>query len=286
MPTRSCWFAVGAVCTALAGPSAAPLLAGNFALPASAVPIGADPIFHDGFEDADQLADLFPADLSRWTAAQIEPLGNEIALSAEVVHGGLQSLRCLAQPYNGRDASKADIVRELLTFADGDEAWFELWIYLVGGGSPQDVFLWDLEAPDTCTSTFACPEEGNGRICNSPGRRLYLSGPFGWIKSDLGKWCVGEDFEQDEGAEVPLPLDRWVRLRVFIRLSDADDGVMRVWQDDVLLLDAVGITLPRGDSIYSRLQVGLTANGNEQFPQTLYLDDVSIWAEPPAWWHD
>ena len=110
-----------------------------------------------------------------------------------------------------------------------------MWVYLVGGGSTANVFLWDLEAPDTCTSAFACPREGTGRICNSAGRRPYLSGPTGsWVKSDLGKWCIPQDFQQIAGQELSLPADQWVRLRVYMRMSERSDGIMKVWQGDSL----------------------------------------------------
>lgn len=245
---------------------------------------GAPPVFSDGFEDADELADLFPRDGSRWTSSQVEPAGNSVELTSEQVHGGTQALKCYAQPYDGRNASKADIATETLTFVVGDEVWAEMWVYLVGGGSTLSVFLWDLEAPATCTTTFACPKKGIGRICNSPGRRLYLSGPQGdWLKSDMGKWCVGQPFTQAPGTEVALPTDEWVRIRAYLQLSEKSDGVMKVWQGDELVIDAVGITLPRYDAVYSRLQVGITANGNESFAHTMYLDDVTVWDASPAW---
>jgi hypothetical protein len=245
---------------------------------------GAAPIFFDGFENADSLKDLFPANGSRWSGLQREPRGNLVALSTEKVLAGAQALKMYAQRYNGSEASKADIFKSGLPFAAGDEVWTEIWVYVVGGGSPESLFLWDLEAPDTCTSAIACPRPGTGRICNSPGRRLYLIGDSSsWLKSDLGKWCIPQDFIQTPGQEIPLPLDQWVRLRVYMQLSAESDGVMKVWQNDALIINAQGITLPRQDSIYSRLQAGITANGNTRYSQAVYLDNVSVWDQNPAW---
>ena len=246
---------------------------------------GATPIFFDGFEDAEQFLDLFPLDGSRWSFVQEEPRGNLVSLTTEQVHTGAQALKCYARAYNGVNASKADIGNSLLSFANGDEVWTEAWIYLVGGTPTPNVFLWDLEAPDTCTSVIACPREGTGRLCNSPGRRLYLTGPAGgWLKSDLGKWCRGRNFEQLAGQEVSLPTDTWVRIRTYQRLSDQWDGRMKVWQDDLLVIDAVGITLPREDARYTRLEVGITANGDETNSHILYLDDVRVWNRRPDWY--
>lgn len=55
---------------------------------------------------------------------------------------------------------------------------------------------------------------------------------------------------------------------------------MEVWQDGVKVLDGRGQTLPTAKTIYSRLQLGITANGNRHSPCTLYLDDVAISNRP------
>ena len=49
---------------------------------------------------------------------------------------------------------------------------------------------------------------------------------------------------------------------------------MEVWQDGVKVIDAFGKTLPTARTIYNRLQIGLTANGNRTHPQTLFVDDI------------
>ncbi|NIA15900.1 MAG: hypothetical protein GWP08_17690 [Nitrospiraceae bacterium] len=244
----------------------------------------ASPIFDDGFENADVFEDLFPLDGSRWFN-YIEDTGNTIDLEkTSPVHSGTQSLFCFALKYGGTNASKAMISKDDLTFANGDKVWTEQWVYLLGGTDTLSVFLWDLEAPATCTDAVSCPNEGAGTICNSPGRRLFLSGPTGeWLKSDMGKWCVGDEFFQTPGQELAFPKDQWVRLRVYMELSDTTSGVMKVWQNNDLVLDATGITLPRADSIFSRIQVGITANGNEVDDNTMWVDDVKIWDQDPQW---
>lgn len=247
-------------------------------------PIGATPIFQDGFENATTFEDLFPPDRSRWTLAGLTVAGNTLELSQQYANTGTQSLRCYAEPYDGVTGSKAYVSITSLPFVDGDEAWFELWVRVQGPGSP-DLFLWDLEANATCSTIADCPEEGAGTLCLSPGRRLYLQNSNGTpIRSDLGKWCLGKTFAQDIHTAVPFPTDQWVRLRIFIGLSSQPEGYMQVWQDDNLILNHRGYTLPRSDSNYNSIQVGITANGGEISPATVYLDDVTIWDSPPAWW--
>ena len=71
-----------------------------------------------------------------------------------------------------------------------------------------------------------------------------------------------------------------MELRVHLFLSEGGDGRMEVWQDGTKVLDATGQTLPTARTIYDRLQVGLTANGNRMHAQTLFVDDVAISNRP------
>jgi hypothetical protein len=96
----------------------------------------------------------------------------------------------------------------------------------------------------------------------------------------MGKWCVGDVFP---GAPVSLPRDRWVRVRIRMKLDPSAAGQMRVWLDEQLALDAHGITLPVGDAVFDRLQVGITANGNPVAAQTMYIDSVRTWDTDPGW---
>lgn len=225
-------------------------------------------VFQENFEGAGKFADLFPKDASRWHGIQCEPKGrhpaNRIELSSETVHSGKQAMRFVAEPYDGKVASKADLLVSRLRFIKGSAVWFSGWYYLAGGGDGSLAFLWDLEA--------------SGKW-QSPGRRLYLQDGE-WLASDLGKWWGGKTFRQPAGKEVKFPKDRWVHLKVHLVLSEKQDGVMEVWQDGVKLIDARGQTLPTAKAVYDRLEIGLTANGNQTHAQTLYVDDVVLSNEP------
>jgi len=224
--------------------------------------------FQDGFENANAFADLFPRDYSRWHGFQREsvskPTPNLVELAHDVVHSGTNALKLQAEPYDGHTASKADIEIEKLPFTKGSHVWFSGWFYLKSGGDASSVFLWDLEA---------------SHKVQSPGRRLYLQSGE-WLASDLGKWWSGKTFRQPKGKEVPFPKDQWVRLKVHMFLSEGQDGTLEVWQNDAKVIDAVGQTLPTSKSVYNRLQIGLTANGNRKNPHTLFVDDILLSDEP------
>lgn len=217
--------------------------------------------FSDGFEGVGRFEDLFPQDGSRWHNIQNQPAENSLNLTADIVHSGEYALIASAAPYKNGNSSKADVVREGLGYKKGDDIYFSGWYFLRGSQSHTNLFLWDLEAPNAGQT--------------SPGRRIYLTGQ-NWIASDLGKSLDKEVFRQKRRGEISFPNNEWVNLKIHLYLSEGDDGIMKVWQNDVQVISGKGKTLPSLDAIYERLQVGITANGNEEFPQTVYVDDIEI----------
>jgi Polysaccharide lyase len=240
------------------------------------------PVFQENFEAVRDVADLFPATGSRWHGFQIQPASNDIEVTTARSRTGAQSLLCAAVA--GPGASKADIYLDSFHLGEGDAAWFEWWVWLDEWAFTEDMYIWDLEAPTTCTDSVSCPAPGAGTICSSPGRRLYVGGADErLLASDLGKWCTGDIMQQIPERAVPLPLQSWVRLRVHIVLSSHTTGRLEVWQNDVKVLDATGTTLPRSDSVYERMQIGITQNGSDFVTNAIFVDDVSVWLENPGW---
>jgi hypothetical protein len=172
-------------------------------------------------------------------------------------------VRFFADRYNGWQASKADLQLTGLAFGVGDHVWSSGWYFLENAPDSRWTFLWDLEDSD---------------LMNSPGRRLYLSEGEA-LASDLGKWWTDEVFRQPWDGFVPFPSGRWVELVVHLYLSQAENGVLEVWQDGALVLFGQGQTLPVRGSVFDRMQVGITANGNTDHAQVLYVDDVTLSSE-------
>jgi hypothetical protein len=220
--------------------------------------------FSDGFEDAADLDELIR--LTRWHGIQRTD-GNRVEVSEQRAHQGTKSLMLYSES-SKEGVSKADIQRTGLDFRQGDQVWSSAWFYLEGGGhEAHPVFLWDLEDTNTL-------------IGGSPGRRIYLD-ESDLLCSDLKGEFPGDKkvFRQKWNEQVPFPKDRWVHLVVHMLLSAGDDGVMEVWQDGRKLLDSRGQTLPGRNSVYDRIQVGITAV-NDVHSHTLYVDEFTISHEP------
>jgi len=152
--------------------------------------------------------------------------------------------------------AKASLETELLHFTKGDDVWFSGW-FLIRAGHP--LTLMDLE------STW---------IAEGPGPRLIIE--HGCLAVEL-KWADKPLYRQPESRRLPVPRGKWFRLRVHYVLSEAEDGVIEVWQDDQRIISAAGRNLPLADAILNRLEIGITAT---QEQATVLVDDLEIGAKP------
>lgn len=241
--------------------------------------------FADGFEDAARLADLIGLDRG-WTSCSLQSpraatvadyvalrkriladgadfLDNRLEPDDKLAHGGTTSLRAFSvPPARGMVTAKASLSTELLHFVKGDDVWISLWCRVPpDGGMPFTVL--DLE-------TTWIENHPGIRVAIQDGRHVCLQ-----LKS-LGN----PYYRQPAGKEIDFPRGRWVRLRVHLGLTDADDGTIEVWQDDRKIIDTRGRTLVLADAIYNSLEIGITAYGEQGRPATLFVDDVEISTEP------
>jgi len=241
--------------------------------------------FADGFEQATRLADLIGRERG-WTSCSLQSpraptvadyvalrkrilaegadfLDNRLEPGDEFAHGGETALRAFSvPPARGMVTAKASLSTELLHLVKGDDVWISLWCRVpADGGMPFTVL--DLE-------TTWIENHPGIRVAIAGGRHVCLQ-----LKS-LGN----PYYRQTPGMEVEFPRGRWVRLRVHLGLTEADDGVIEVWQDDRKIIDARGRTLVLARAIYNSLEVGITAYSEPGRPATLFVDDVEISTEP------
>jgi len=239
--------------------------------------------FEDGFENANQLTDLI-GEQRGWTSFTLQSsstpsvrdyvdlrsrilrneatfVDNRVEPSAEIVHTGTVALKCYSLPPTPQMVcAKASLSTELLYFVKGDDVWFSAWYFIPAGEMP--FTLMDLE----CTW-----------IKEHPGMRIMIED--GVVMFEL-KWAHKPEYRQPQANRVRIPVRQWVHLRVRLHLSDSPDGQVQLWQDDSLLIDAQGQTLPLAGAIYDSLEIGISAHSFGPNPATLYVDDVVISDQP------
>jgi len=189
---------------------------------------------------------------------------NALLLSkAPNVYRGNRALKAYAVAKNSKiGTSKASLATELLHFVSGDNFWFSAWCFIPSGHRPFG--LVDLES--TWGSQY-------------PGMRLVLS-EEGYLWVEL-KSRNKVKYRQVHDKAVPLPLDKWVNLKLHFHLSEKDnEGRVRVWQDGDLIIDKYGKTLPNKETILNNLEIGITAHSFGEVPAMVYFDNITVSDKP------
>ncbi len=188
-------------------------------------------------------------------------LDASVAPDAQHVYSGARSLLCVApaKPSN-MVTCKSSLSCPLVYFKVGDDFWYRGY-YFAEESLP--FTLMDLECE---------------WIKQHAGIRLCIT-EAGHLEAEL-KSLDKPRFRQATASSVIFPMGQWVKVQTQIHLSNESDGHVKIWQDDKLIVDTNGVTLPLGSAIYSSLEIGISAHsyGNKQ--AKLWVDDVEVSDKP------
>ena len=146
--------------------------------------------------------------------------------------------------------SKSSMKTPLLFFENGDDLWFTA-DYLIEGNIPTT--LADFE---------------NDFFEGSPGPRILISGNKLTIENKFGD---KEIYRHDR--DITVPTNQWFNIKVHLKFSPENDGLVELWQDGVQLISANGKTLPLNNSIQNSLEIGISAT---ELESTVYVDNLKI----------
>lgn len=219
----------------------------------------------EDFESYAHPDSMFSHDDVRWSYHQNTMDGNYIAFDTNIVHAGNRSLKFFAVPSNDI-VSKNSIVKQQMAFYEGDVVRISAWYYIEGTANLDWIFLFDFEEQ-------AAIGAGPGiRIANSE-RHIVLEHKY-----------LADDLYQEEGQEIPLPRNQWFNLTMEVKLSQKKKGYVKIWQDNVEIINAdKQKTLPT-DFLYSQqgtkgmyqsIEFGITANTKNN-SAVMYVDDIIV----------
>ncbi|MFO1062517.1 MAG: hypothetical protein U0892_01415 [Pirellulales bacterium] len=242
--------------------------------------------FEDSFEDVPEEADGLRAligEQRKWTEFTLQSprtptvsdyvglrkrilkegadfLDASVAPSSSQAHSGRQSLRCVCPAKASHMVcSKASIGTGFVYFEQGEHLWLDGWFRIEGTARP-----------------FTLADIEDRQCKESPGIRLML-----FNGDELGvelKALEKPKYRQLTDRKIGFPTDRWVHVKWHVLLHP-DAGHVQVWQDDELVVDGRGPTLPFRDAVYDSLEVGISAHSFGDQAATLFVDDVRIKAE-------
>ena len=188
-------------------------------------------------------------------------LDASVAPDDQHVHSGDRALLCVspAKP-SGMVTCKASISSPLVYFTYGDDFWYQAYYY---AEDSLPFTLMDLECE---------------WIKQHAGIRLCIT-EEGHLEAEL-KSLDKPRFRQSSDGAVVFPMGQWVKVQTHIHLSNDNEGHVRIWQDDKLIVDASGVTLPIRSAIYSSLEIGISAHSYGSKQAKLWVDDILVSDRP------
>ena len=164
--------------------------------------------------------------------------------------------------------SKSDIANNKMSFWEDDIVSISAWFYLAGTDELNYVFLFDIEE--------------DVMIGASPGIRIAMD-EKGCLLIERNKYGQST-IQQPVNDRIPFPRNQWVELKIELDLQQKKTGYIKLWQDNVQLINAENVqTLPTDKlyyiqgtkGMYQSIQIGITAT-TSNYDVTLFIDDIEI----------
>jgi len=223
--------------------------------------------YSDGFENYSSIEKLIDGDDEQWSFFQNTHDQTTMSIDSNFKHSGNWSFKSEAAASTGEsDVVKASINKQFMAFWEGEIVHISMWYYMIGNDNVTWVFLFDLEEKTA--------------IGAGPGMRLALVDGSLRVEHKF----PNPDIKQNESNEILFPRDQWVHVEFETKLSQKEKGYVKVWQDDILILEQENWqTLPKDilyfqqgtKAMYSQIEFGVTAHTNT-IPVTVYVDDIEV----------
>lgn len=224
--------------------------------------------FNDDFESYQTLDEMLFDNDVKWSFTQNTYSGNLIEVDSSFAHTGSKSMHFKAsKSTNEHGASKASIAKQNMAFWENEILVVEGWYFLAGNDSANWLFLLDLEEQTA--------------IGAGPGMRLALVNGAIRVEHKYNN----PDILQLTSTPVQMPRNQWVHIKFESKLAQKKKGYVKVWQDDVLIIDQSNWkTLPKDilyfqqgtKGMYSSIEFGITANTHDS-DMEIWVDDIQIW---------
>lgn len=204
--------------------------------------------------------------------------GGTLALEAVVIpRVGTKSIKCTA-PALVTSPVRAALQKAAFAFDAYTEAWIEWYVYVASAASYQMLGLLDIEDVDNPNNL-------------KPGLSLYMTADRK-LHCALVRCGANTVLDQGAAADTPvalraamdasMPVDQWVKMRAYIFFApDITNGRVKVWRNDVLIMDGALVTMPLGGYVTDRIQLGVT-NHEGAVQQVVYIADVNVWSADPG----
>jgi len=222
--------------------------------------------YEDGFENYSMLDHLLEGDDIFWSFTQLTRTTNSIVVDSTHTHSGEKSLKFTAEISTPSQLSKCSIAKQNMAFWEGETIRFSGWYFLQDTNTLDWIFLADIEEQTP--------------IGAGPGMRLALVDNQLRVEHKFYE----SDILQPTDQAIDFPRDQWVELIWEIKLSQKNEGTVKLWQDGLLIINTENNrTLPKDllyaqqgtKGMYTSIEIGITANSFDA-ATVLWVDDVKF----------
>jgi hypothetical protein len=133
--------------------------------------------------------------------------------------------------------SKSSISSTINFYLKDADVWFQADYYIESG------------------MPFSIVDFENTYFFQSPGPRVIIRNNKLEFENKFGAKL---NIENNTGMTVPE--NQWFKLKVHLKYSNENNGIIELWQDETQIISATGINLPTSNSIQNILEVGVTAS--------------------------
>ncbi|MEP3211204.1 MAG: heparin lyase I family protein [Maribacter sp.] len=146
--------------------------------------------------------------------------------------------------------SKCSLSSVLGYFKKGDDLWFEANYYIKEG------------------MPFTLVDFENSYFEGSPGPRVVIRDNKLEFENKFGAKLR---FESNSAAAIAI--GEWFTVKLHLKFSNTEEGILELWQDGVQIVSASGINLPTSNAIQNVLEVGISATSSNT---VLLIDNLRI----------
>lgn len=220
--------------------------------------------FEDDFENYSALEDLLSEEDVNWSFTQLTNENNIILVDTSKFHSGNRSLKFIAARSTNELLSKCSIAKQNMAFWEGETVRLSGWYFIEGTNALDWLFLFDLEEQTA--------------IGAGPGMRLALVNNQLLVEYKFYESSI----LQPIGQEIDFPRNEWVEIVWEVKLSQKNEGTVKLWQNGILIIDTKNNrTLPKDllysqqgtKGMYSSVEIGITANSKDN-DLTIWVDDI------------
>ncbi len=216
--------------------------------------------------------------------------GSKIPVTTEQAHSGRYSLKFVYGP----DAPGEDSWAEhRFRLGDGvQEVWVEYYVraplnyaHRDDQGSDNNKFFF---VDDRTRGTYNVRMLLEGRPDPVAGSITKARPMWGTSPELGGRASSSWGMENPSGLITNESLGKWVHFRFHLKVSDTGqrNGIFKMWRDDVLFINEIGLANDPVDGVSNRFKGGyLMGWSNSGFTEqtVFYLDDFKIYTGDPGW---